>query len=306
MKKTSSGLHLAVVAAGAIASVPAAAGPVAISQTVTLNTLIQSSAGSTLSFDLSGFLSSQGYAASEVVGGQVSVFGFSEASYGPAANDPYSGYNVQTVNSGSHTGWYSYYVQGYSSCSWWGGCYYYGGYYAWAPYTIYDYQQTSDRDVRHVDAVADQMQVTAGTTSATATASTQLSSATGFGSYLYDGREYTNCYNGNCSYTDKYHRERDVYSAVYGALDTTLALDAAALIDLRGDGQLSLGLAAPVGQFSVSAVSFDLVVQHAQSLMHNNLSAAQVPEPSGLPLTAVALASALAAGMLVRRRRQAP
>ena len=282
-----------MVAAGAIASVPATAGPVTVSQTVSLNTLMQGNS-STLDFNLNAFLASEGFNATEVVGGSVSVFGFSEASYGAAQYG--SDYNTSSYASGAHTGYYAYYVQGYQSCGWWGGCYYSGGYTAWAAYSITDYTQRSDRDISHVDAVADQLKLSVGSSSSTATASTTSSSATPFGGDIYDGNFSSNCYNGNCSYTNVYHRERDVYSAIYGNLQTSLTLDAGALLDLTSDGILGVGFAAPVGQFRLNAVSFDLVVQHQMAQTKNSLLANQVPEPPSLPLTIVAFAAALVAG----------
>lgn len=302
--KNTSGIGLAMVAVGAIASAPAQAGPVTLSHSVALNTLLQAGGSTSLSFDIGSFLANEGFATSEVLGGSVSVFGFSEASYGPAQPAPYGDYNVQTSASGTHTGWYSYYVSGYSSCGWW-SCYYSPGYTYWSPYTIQDYNRTSDRDRLRTDAVADQMQVTVGNTSGTDTASTQSSSAGNFGAYIYDGTINSNCWNGNCSYTTLYHRERDLYSAVYGDLAVSVGLDAAALLDLDDDGLLQLGLAAPVGHFNLNTVSFDLLVQKTTppQLLDGRSGAdadAAVPEPAGLALTALALAAALAAG---RRRR---
>ena len=105
------GLAVIAAVAGAIASMPAQSGPITVSQTVSLNTLMQQGASSSLQFDLSSFLAGQGFTPAEVVSGQVSVFGFSEASYAAPQADPYS-YNQQTTQTGSHTSWYSYYVQG--------------------------------------------------------------------------------------------------------------------------------------------------------------------------------------------------
>lgn len=300
--KNTSGIGLFVAAAGAVASLPASAAPVTLSHSVALSTLLEQGNSVDLSFDIGGFLSSQGFGTADVQGGSVSVFGFSEASYGPAQAAPYGDYNVQTSASGTHLGYYSYYVSGYRSCNSWGwSCYYSPGYTAYATYTIQDYAQYSDRDMLHQDTVADQMMVTVGDSSATDTASTQSSSAGSFGAYLYDGSYNTNCWNNNCTYNRVYHRERDVYSAVYGDLSASLSLDAAALLDLQGDGQLSVGLAAPVGHFKVNSVSFDLVVQ--QALASQPLTApsgSDVPEPASLALTALALAAATAAG---RRRK---
>lgn len=298
-----SGLSLAIAAAGAIASAPALAAPVSISHSVTLNTLLQNSSSS-LSFDLNSFLASEGFTAAEVLGGSVSVFGFSEASYG--APQYGSDYNTQSYASGAHTAYYSYYVQGYQSCSWWGYyCYYSGGYTAYQQYSITDYTQHSDRDVTRSDSVIDQMQVTVGASMASATVNQTSSSAGPFGQYLYD-RTNSNCWYSQyyvCSYTDIYHREREVYSATYGALAVTEALDLTALADLRSDGQLSLLVAASVGQFNLSSISFDLAVKHQIAQQQNSLISSNVPEPRSLPLTALALAAAIVAGGYHRRRR---
>ncbi len=300
------GLAVIAAAAGAIASMPAQSGPITVSHSVSLGTLMQPGASSSLQFDLSSFLAGQGFTPTEVVGGQVSVFGFSEASYAAPQADPY-GYNQQTHQTGSHTGWYSYYVQGYSYCSWWSGCHYSGGYYAWASYAIADYTETSDRDIRHTDAVADRMQVTVGATTTSDTASTTSTSSGVYSGLIYDATYYDNCWNGNCSYRTVYHRERNVYSAVYGDLQTVSLLDSAALADLRGDGILSVGLAAPVGQFMLNSISFDLVVQHPlpQVLQPKGAgTGTSVPEPGSLALVGLALAAALGTGSLVRRRRR--
>ncbi|MDO9286786.1 MAG: hypothetical protein Q7U26_17995, partial [Aquabacterium sp.] len=256
--KNTSGFGLAMAAVGAIASAPAQAGPVTLTHSVALNSLLQAGASTNLSFDIGSFLANEGFATSEVLGGTVSVFGFSEASYGPVQNNPQSGYNVQTTPDGGHLAYYTYYVYGGYRCGW-SYCSY--SYPTTGSYYVQDYRQTSDRDLLHVDAVADQMQVTIGNTSATDTASTQSSSAGNFGAYIYDGTLNGACPNGTCSYTTRYHRERDVYSAVYGDLSVSVGLDAAALLDLDDDGLLQLGLTAPVGHFNVNAVSFDLLVQ---------------------------------------------
>ena len=300
------GLAVIAAAAGAIASMPAQSGPITVSHSVSLGTLMQPGASSSLQFDLSSFLAGQGFTPTEVVGGQVSVFGFSEASYAAPQADPY-GYNQQTHQTGSHTGWYSYYVQGYSYCSWWSGCHYSGGYYAWASYAIADYTETSDRDIRHTDAVADRMQVTVGATTTSDTASTTSTSSGVYSGLIYDATYYDNCWNGNCSYRTVYHRERNVYSAVYGDLQTVSLLDSAALADLRGDGILSVGLAAPVGQFMLNSISFDLVVQHPlPQVLQPKVAGTgtSVPEPGSLALVGLALAAALGTGSLVRRRRR--
>ncbi|MDT7837725.1 hypothetical protein [Aquabacterium sp. OR-4] len=286
------GLPIALAAAaGAIAVAPSAAAPITLSQSFTLSSLLQPGGSAALSFDINSFLASQGQQASQVVGGQVSVFGFSEASYGAAGT--YGDYNTSTSYGGSHLAWYSYYVSSY--CSWWSwSCS--GGYTAYASYNVNDYVRYADRDLLYTDNVADQMRVSVGQTSATDTASTVASSSTPFGGYLYDG--YAGCYDASCSRTYMYHRERNVYSSISGALDVSLALDALALSDLSSDGILDLRVDAPVGQFALQSMRLDL--QLAPLVVSTTPSGGTVPEPAMVGLTAVALAAAVAAG---RRRR---
>lgn len=292
--KTSSGIGLVMAAAGAIASLPAEAEPVTLSHSVALNTLLQQGQSSSLSFDIGSFLSGQGFTPAEVIGGTVSVFGFSEASYGQAQAAPYGDYNVQTQANGGHTAWYSYYVSGYRSCGTW-SCYYSPGYTGWAAYYVQDYMRLADRDILHTDAVADSMQLTVGNSSASDTADSHSASAGNFGAYIYDGTDYAGCQS--CNQISQYHRERNVYSAVYGELNASLALDAAGLLDLQDDGLLQVGLAAPLGQFTINRISFDLLAQRLAPVQSADIGGGgSVPEPAGLALTALALAAALAAG----------
>lgn len=290
--KNISGLPIALAAAaGAIAVAPSAAAPITLSQSFTLSSLLQPGGSAALSFDVNSFLASQGQQASQVVGGQVSVFGFSEASYGAAST--YGDYNVNTVTSGSHLAWYSYYVSSY--CSWWSwSCS--GGYTAYASYYVDDYTRYADRDMIYTDNVADQMRVTVGQSSATDTASTYGSSISPYSAYIYDGT--SGCYSDYCSRTTLYHRERNLYSSISGALDVSLALDALALSDLSTDGILDLRVDAPVGQFALQSLRLDLEL--APLLISTSPTGGSVPEPAVIGLTAVALAAAVAAG---RRRR---
>lgn len=299
-------INLALVAAGAIASVPTMAAPVTISESFTLNALLQNGGASQLNFDIGGFLTAQGLSAGRVVSGEMVVHGFSEASYGEAAAGAYSGY--QQTGSSSHYATrtqYAYvpgYTQGYSySCrSTWGYTTCYGSY--WVPgysygyqvgYTIGDTLETRYRDIMHIDSVADQMKVTAGNSSATDTADTHSNSVGAYGNANYEGqicRYYDGA--GNCSYAYEYNRERDTYDAVFGALDTSLSLDLIALQDLRNDGLLGVGFSALAGQFNLQSINFTLQVEPGSD----------VPEPASLLLAGAALAGAAAA---TRRRRKA-
>jgi len=288
---TSSGIGLALAAAGAIASIPASAAPVTFTQTVSLGAVLDGTA-TTLNFDVGSFLAGSGYSAGDVVGGDISVFGFSDASYGAAQASPYSGY--QQTGSPAHTAYYSYYVGGGSSCSWW-SCYYYPGYYVSGAYTIYDVEETRYRDINHIDAVADELRISAGAASATGQVSNTTSSVGGYGGAWYDGNycRYVDG-NGNCSWDYRYSRERDVYQAIAGNLQSSLSFDAVALGDIAADGLLAIGMEASRGHVTLNSLTVNLQVERSAA------AAVTVPEPAGLALTGVALAAALVAG---RRRR---
>ena len=278
------------------------AAPVTISESFSLSGLLQNGGASQLNFDIGSFLSAQGLSAGRVVSGQMVVHGFSEASYGEAAAGAYSGY--EQTGSSSHNASYTQYVPGYYvgysySCgSSWSyrtcyGSYFVPGYSYQVGYTINDTVETRYRDIMHNDAVADQMTVSAGNSSATATANTHSSSVGAFGNANYE-RTVCRSYDGagNCSYAYQYNRERDTYDAVFGALETSLNLDLIALQDLRNDGLLGVSLSAPKGQFNLQSINFTLLVDPSNA----------VPEPASVLLTGAALAGAVLA---TRRRRKA-
>ncbi|CAN5203149.1 hypothetical protein BH11PSE10_BH11PSE10_19620 [soil metagenome] len=273
--------RVSLAALGVIAFATAQAGPVTVTQSFALNSLMQGNS-SQLSFDLGSFLSGQGLSVANVVSGQVVVHGFSEASYLTSYSE-YGGYAQTGVT--SHQASYSYYVPGYT-CSW---CWSYNpGYTQYVNYQVQDTLETRYRDVRHIDSVADSMLVSAGNSSARDTVDTRSSSTDAYGNSRSEGsyvRGYDN--HGNASFGYRYNRERDVYDALYGSLDTSLTLDAAALLDLRGDGQLGMGIDA-TGQFWVQSVQFNLDVDRSA-----------VPEPGSLALVGAALT-----GLVVASRRK--
>lgn len=273
--------RLSIAAMGVIACAAAQAAPVTVSQTVALNTLMLGG-GSQLSFDLGSFLTGQGLSVANVVAGQVMVHGFSEASYLTSYSE-YSGYQQTGIT--SHQASYSYYVPGYS-CSW---CWSYNpGYTQYVNYSVQDSVDTRYRDVRHIDSVADSMRVSVGNSTASDTVDLHSTSTGDYGGNRYEGtalRGYDS--HGNSSYSYRYNRERDVYDALYGALDTTLSLDTAALLDLRGDGVLGMNIDA-TGQFRVQSVMFSL-----------DVDTPTVPEPGSM-----ALAGAALAGLAVAARRK--
>lgn len=279
----------AVAAAGAIASAQSAAAPITISETIAMNSLMNSNS-TTVGFNLNAFLASQGRTASNVVGGHVIVHGFSEASYAPAVAGAYSDYFSESATVRGVTG--SYYQPGYYSCGGWGGgCYYDPGYTGYFTYTVVDSNDVRYRDMAHIDAVADSLTVSVGGSSNASIVTSHSSSDGEYGAAHYDGQICPTDYYGNCGRATLYSRERDTYNAVFGALESTVLFDAAALADLRSDGMLDIGLFA-FGQFGLDSISFVLDVEASDPNA--------VPEPASLILLSAG-AGALA---MTRRKRK--
>lgn len=279
--------------AGAIAAGPLSAAPISVSETVTLGNVLSQGSSAALHFDVGAMLASQGLAGDQVVGGQLTVFGFSDAAYGGQSTS--SDYALGE-NAGSH--YYTAYGYSpgysYSYCSWWSGCtyYYYPGYsYAYTA-TAYDTKVTTYQTTTHSDAIIDAMALTAGTASAAGTVSTtQNSTLTAYGAPIYDG--LVGCTDPSCSYTYAYHRVRDLYLDYSGALSASVALDSQALADIAIDGILDVNVGDTAGQFRLTSASFDLLVRQPV-IAFNGLSATAVPEPPAWPLAAVAIGAMLA------------
>lgn len=285
---TKNRLSLALLAAGCcLAATPLLAAPVLLSQSFQLSNSLNSNSLS-LNFNLGSFLAGQGYSSQDIVSGSAALHGYSDIQYGGASYQPYGEY-LQTGQT-SHTG----YGQSYDdpsdrslSCRWYGDCRM-----ITPTYSITDKVLTHSRDIWHGDVVADAMRLLIGSSSAADTADTRYSAVGDYGGSRYEGQTCASVDNNrNCSYNHLYARERNTYGAIYGALDTTLSFDAAALLDVRSDGILGVGVKADYGQFRLSSISFNVMVERA---------AAAVPEPASLALAA----SALAALALTRRRRK--
>ena len=279
----------ALAAAGCLASTPVFCAPVLLSQTFQLNNLLDRNSVS-LNFDLGSFLSGKGYGAKDIVSGNATLHAYSDLQYGAATATPYSDYQV--TGSASHMATYSYYVPDTQNCGWWGRSACNNAHTEYVNYTISDRNTTRWRDIKHEDLVADSMKLLIGTSNASDVAETRSSSIGSYGAEAYEGRDCRSTdFYGNCSYDNRFSRQRDTYSAIFGGLDASLNLDAAALMDVRSDGVLGVGVQATAGQFKLNAISFDLLVEKA----------AAVPEPASLLLASSAIAGL---AMTTRRRKK--
>lgn len=268
-------LKLSATALAVGSALAAQASPVTVSQTMTLGQVLNGNSAS-FQFDVNAALAAQGVAGGTALSGTLVVYGISDASYNSTTGPVFG--NYETISSYGYT----YYAYGGCYYSWWGGssCYYYPVY---ATYT----EQLRSGDVQHRDTVADKMTVAAGNATASDVVDQWITSSTGYGGNNYEG-QYS---NGN-GYTTYYNRQRDVYEALQGELQTSLGLDMAALADLQGDGVLSFNVGASVGQFRVLSASLNLLVEEPQR---------GLPEPGTVALVG---AAALTGACFTRRRRK--
>lgn len=288
-------LRAAVLALGAIASIPAAGAPISISQTFTFDRLI-SGTSNALSFDLAPMLASAGLSASGIESGSLVVSGFSDPSYG-SPTTAYGSY--QTVSTSTRTAYANYWVSPsyyWYSCGWFSTCSGISpGYWTTSPYTVVDSQVERMVDIRHADTVADTLSVLAGDSTASGVAVSSLDVQNAYGQRTYDGSSCSYYdYYGNCWYTSYYSRQRDVYSAIYGAVNASLGLDGTALTALKNTGQLDLNLAMDIGQMTLQSIRFDLL------LVDPSDSSTSIPAPGSLMLAS----SALVGFALSHRRRR--
>lgn len=270
----------------------AQATPLTVSQTVTLSELL-SGASTGISFNINSQLAAAGRDPAGILSADLVVFGYSDAQYNPAQAEPYSGYEVTGTSSRTVSVPYTYYYYSPGSCyySWWGGSYCYSGYsYSYTSYYTYAVNDTTtvrSRDILHTDDVADTMVVSAGNTSATASASAHTTQADPYGALVYERTDGD--YNNGWIY--RYNRERDVYDAISGEIETVLHLDAAALADLGADGTIDALVGASAGSFRLTSASLTAVVD-----------ASVVPEPGTLGLMGLAVAGGIAARRRGRKK----
>jgi len=282
MKKIKSRALKIAIASLVIPAAPALATPVTLSDTQSINQVLNGNS-TNLNFNIGSLLSSQGLSPTDVLSGNLTVYGYSNVDY-RVQSQPYGGYYQASISSRStpRTGSYSH------SHSW-----------SWSSHTHYYtyYQNVADRNYRrshyttYTDNVADVMQVSAGGSTASDSANTVYSNTTYRGSNndptkgsYYSGYRYYS--------TQEYNR----YSALYGQLQVSLTLDALALQDISADGILDFGVDARLGQFRLTSARLSITAEKKQ--------VSSIPEPSTLSLIGLAVALAAGGGMRRRKRKE--
>lgn len=287
--KKSFGMGIMVAALGATG---AQAGLISVSETISLNQVLNGGSTSAL-FNIGSILDARNLQTTSIVSGSVAAYGASEAFYNREEPQPYSAYNVTETS--QRTVSRSYYRSGYRSCSYssWGSssCYYYPGqtytYYT----TVQDQTLLRSRDILNIDDVADTLEVSAGGVSATDSVDQLSTSTSPYGEPQFDGSAGSDSYG----YSYYYSQERDTYEAIFGELEVLLDLEPGGLNELRTDGKLNVGLSALLGQMYLSDLTLTLQVD-------DNSEPVTVPEPGSLALFGIS-ASAMASFALRRRRK---
>ena len=292
MKALQTVIGAAIAAIGVLPGADAA--PVTIFQTISLGQLLKDSSTS-VHFDVGGLLASQGLSPQDISSASLVVYGVSDPDY-QARYTQYGEYHNQpqlTYMSG-----YTFYYKENIDIPVNATCY---DWYTGEPYscvlhqmgrvtrsvTTYHYNTSALRQnsVMHVDNIADRMTVTAGSSTAVATASTTTSSSTAYGDWVLDLHQG----GYDIGWGDSYSQYRDVYQAISGDLRVSMGLDSESLTNLMLDGMLDIGIAA-FGQFALLSASLTFSADSTSGLN----PATEVPEPNSALLTASALAALLA------------
>ncbi|WP_028103317.1 PEP-CTERM sorting domain-containing protein [Pseudoduganella violaceinigra] len=257
--------------AALLCAVSAQAAQISLTSTVLLGNTLTNGQSQNVQVNVNSLLAGTGFASNSIVSGLLTVTGFSDPDYAPVFATGGGGY-VQEATT----------THQYKSCNPNGkNC---------TTKTVTDKNHVKYATNNHLDLVADTMVVKAGDASESDSVSDFNESTTDYGSRVWE--KTTGSDNGG--YNFFYHRNRDHYLSVSGALEVLLDLDAKALGDLGADGILNLSISSYLGQFKVYDVRLDFVAEKA-----NPADDVQVPVPTSLLLTGLGLA-ALAT---VRRRK---
>ena len=220
-------------------------------------------------FDISALLPSGTTSSFTVQSATVRAFGFSDPD--TTTSTQYGGY-TQFASGTRNTGFQAYYY--YSGGSWlW---YYSGSGSYWVSRTATDRYYERSVTEKYIDQVRDAMGLTVGSETFSDTVDTHDTSSS------YMGVTSNNYCGGSWAYGYNYCRDVEYSSndIAYGAVQVIESLSQDSLSDLSTDGQIPFMASATIGQFSLSSLSLEAVVQ----LSSPTAAAAQVPLPSTLTL----------------------
>lgn len=243
------------------ASVQAATMP--LSSALSLDQYLTTGQSHNLQIDVNSLLAGKGLGSASISSGMLTVSGYSSADFDIVSSSVTNvNYSEDRVTTDCNKG----------KCK-----------------VVSDHFHIKQFNTNYSDSIADQMKVTAGGASGTASAAEHNAFPSDSGK-IEDTKKQTG--SEKSGYNRWFNQFISHYDSLSGDLVVQLSLDSLALNDLLADGILNLSVNSVLGQFNVTDVRLDFEAQEA-------VPPAQVPVPTSLLLTGLGLV-ALAT---VRRRK---